>query len=89
MRSAGEGLEGLARAGYLDMSVPGRDRAWERAYAGLREAGDPIGAVRIARTLGRDLRVRRLGTGPWSGGWMEPRPTFGRRRRASKRAGSR
>jgi DNA-binding CsgD family transcriptional regulator len=47
----GDVLEVLARADYLDLRFPDAVAGWERAYAAHRAAGDPIGAIRVARTL--------------------------------------
>ena len=45
-------LEVLARADYLDLDFHGAIDRWERAYAAYRAAGDQLGAIRAARTLG-------------------------------------
>ena len=47
-----ETIEGLAQAAYLELDYPTAIEGWERAYAGYREVGDDVGAVRAARTLG-------------------------------------
>jgi tetratricopeptide (TPR) repeat protein len=47
----GDVLEGLARTSYLELDFPEAIAGWERAYAAHRNAGDPVGAVRVARTL--------------------------------------
>ena len=44
-------VEGLARAAYLDLQFFDAIELWESAYAGYREASDPAGAIRVARTL--------------------------------------
>ncbi len=44
-------IEGLARASYIEMNFPDAIEQWERAYAAHREAGDHVGAVRVARTV--------------------------------------
>ncbi|MEY2583061.1 MAG: hypothetical protein QOE09_2910 [Ilumatobacteraceae bacterium] len=44
-------IEGLARAAYLEMNFAEAIAGWERAYAAHREAGDHVGAVRVARTV--------------------------------------
>jgi DNA-binding NarL/FixJ family response regulator len=49
---AGDALEGLARAAYIELDFPAAIELWERAYAAHRQGGDPLGAVRVARTLG-------------------------------------
>jgi len=48
---AGDGLEGLARAAYIDLDFPAAIELWEQAYAAHRRSGDDVGAVRVARTL--------------------------------------
>ncbi len=45
-------MEGLARAFYLELDHPAAIDRWERAYALHRDAGDRLGAVRVARMLG-------------------------------------
>ena len=50
--TSGDALEALARAAYLDLEFPQTIRHWEAAYAAHREAGTPVGAVRVARMLG-------------------------------------
>ena len=48
---SGTGLEGAARAAYLDRDyAPAIDR-WASAYEAYRREGDGVGAIRIARTL--------------------------------------
>jgi DNA-binding NarL/FixJ family response regulator len=49
--ASGDVLEGLARACYLEREFPQAIEDWERAYAAHRDAGDGVGAVRVARTL--------------------------------------
>jgi hypothetical protein len=49
--ASGDVLEGLARASYLERDFSHAVEAWERAYAGYRDSGDGVGAVRVARTL--------------------------------------
>jgi tetratricopeptide (TPR) repeat protein len=49
--ASGDVIEGLARACYLERDFPGAIEAWERAYAVYRDAGDHVGAVRVARTV--------------------------------------
>jgi DNA-binding NarL/FixJ family response regulator len=48
---SGDVIEGLARAAYLELEFRPAIDAWERAYAAHRDAGDQLGAVRVARTL--------------------------------------
>jgi DNA-binding NarL/FixJ family response regulator len=47
----GDVIEGLARTSYIEMKFTGAIDLWERAYAAHREAGDHVGAVRVARTI--------------------------------------
>ena len=49
--TTGEVIEGLARAAYLELDFARAIEDWERAYAAYREAGDPVGAVRVARQV--------------------------------------
>jgi DNA-binding CsgD family transcriptional regulator len=49
---SGAVLEVLARADYLDLDFSSAINRWERAYAAYRAAGDQLGAIRAARTLG-------------------------------------
>jgi hypothetical protein len=44
-------VEGLGRAAYLDLEFALAIELWERAYGEYREAGDNLGAGRMARTL--------------------------------------
>ena len=48
----GDATEGLARAAYIRLDFPAAIELWEQAYAAHRAAGDAVGAVRVARTLG-------------------------------------
>ena len=48
---SGDVIEGLARASYIEMNFSDAIDGWERAYAAHREAGDHVGAVRVARTV--------------------------------------
>jgi DNA-binding NarL/FixJ family response regulator len=48
---SGEVVEGLARAAYLELDFARAIEDWERAYAAYRDAGDQVGAIRVARTL--------------------------------------
>lgn len=61
--------ECLARAAYLDLDFPAALAAWERAYAGYRTAGDDLGAVRVARTLG-GMYLTVVGDLAVAGGWL-------------------
>jgi hypothetical protein len=47
----GDTVEGLARVAYLELDVPQAIETWQRAYAAHRRDHDPVGAVRVARTL--------------------------------------
>ena len=49
---SGTVVEGLARASYLELDHAAAIEQWERAYALHRDAGDRLGAVRVARMLG-------------------------------------
>jgi hypothetical protein len=44
-------LEADARSLYPSRDFSAAITAWERAYAAYRDAGDTVGAVRMARTL--------------------------------------
>ena len=62
-------LEGLARAAYLEHDYRGAIDAWERAYAGYRDARDDMGAVRVARTLAY-IYGTIVGDGAVMNGWL-------------------
>lgn len=47
----GAGLEGSARAAYLDHDYTSAVELWASAYEAYRREGDGVGAIRIARTL--------------------------------------
>jgi len=64
-----EVLEGLAGVCYLERDFTGAVEAWERAYAAYRERGDPLGAVRTARTLSYMYGMV-LGDGAVMSGWL-------------------
>jgi DNA-binding NarL/FixJ family response regulator len=49
--TAGDVLEILARADYLDLRFTDAIARWERAYAAHRATGDQLGSIRVARTL--------------------------------------
>jgi len=49
--ASGAAIEGLARVAYLELDFEQAIEGWERAYAAHRDAGDQVGAVRVARTL--------------------------------------
>jgi DNA-binding NarL/FixJ family response regulator len=61
-------LEGLAGASYLDTDFEHAVEDWEGAYAAYRDAGDAVGAVRVARTLAYMYGV--LGNGAVMSGWL-------------------
>ena len=67
--AAGDVLEGLARVAYLEREFPEAIETWERAYAAHHDAGDQMGAVRVARTLGY-MYAALLGDWAVSSGWM-------------------
>lgn len=47
----GDTVEDLARVAYLALDFPQAIATWERACAAHRRDHDPVGAVRVARTL--------------------------------------
>ncbi|HEU5004336.1 MAG TPA: LuxR C-terminal-related transcriptional regulator [Actinomycetota bacterium] len=49
---SGETFEGLARTSYLESDFTSAIELWEQAYAAYQDAGERLGAVRVARTLG-------------------------------------
>ncbi len=65
----GDVLEGLARTSYLELDFPEAIAGWEKAYAAHRTAGDPVGAVRVARTLAC-MYGTVVGDGAVMSGWM-------------------
>ncbi|MGH3659467.1 MAG: hypothetical protein ACRDUA_22705, partial [Micromonosporaceae bacterium] len=66
---SGPAWEGMAGASYLELAFPRAVEEWESAYAAYRAAGDLVGAVRAARTLGY-LYGTAIGDGAVSGGWI-------------------
>jgi DNA-binding NarL/FixJ family response regulator len=48
----GAAVEGLAQASYVALDHDVAIEGFERAYAAHRAAGDQVGAIRVARTLG-------------------------------------
>ena len=64
-----EVLEGLAAASYVLFEYERGIEEFERAYAAYREAGDGVGAARVARTLGY---MHGTTSGDWAvaGGWI-------------------
>jgi DNA-binding CsgD family transcriptional regulator/Tfp pilus assembly protein PilF len=67
--TTGEVIEGLARAAYLELDFPRAIEDWERAYAAYREAGDPVGAVRVARQVAY-MYGAVMGDGAVMNGWI-------------------
>ena len=66
---SGDVLEGLARVAYLERAFPEAIETWELAYAAHRDAGDRMGAVRVARTVGY-MYAALLGDWAVAGGWI-------------------
>jgi DNA-binding NarL/FixJ family response regulator len=64
-----DAIEGLARAAYLELDFARAIEDWERAYAAHRSAGDEVGAVRVARTLGY-MYGSVVGDAAVMNGWM-------------------
>lgn len=62
-------LEGLARVAYLELDFPSAIDRWKQAYARFREIGDPLGAVRVARSLA-PMYGMVLGDGAVMSGWL-------------------
>ena len=67
--ASGDVIEGLARASYLELDFAAAIEGWERAYAAYRDAGDQVGAVRVARTLAY-MYGAIVGDGAVMGGWL-------------------
>jgi len=67
--ATGDVIEGLARASYLELDFPAAIAGWERAYSAHRVAGDEVGAVRVARTLGY-MYGAVVGDGAVMSGWL-------------------
>jgi len=67
--ASGDVLELLARADYLELDFDTAISNWERAYATHREAGDRLGAVRVARVLSY-LYYAFVGDFAVSAGWI-------------------
>src|SRR3954451_2431186 len=67
--SAGDAIEGLARASYIALDFSQAIEEWELAYAAHRDQGDPVGAVRVARTLAY-MYLSIVGDGAVMSGWM-------------------
>jgi DNA-binding NarL/FixJ family response regulator len=66
--ASGELLEMWACAAYLELDYPAAADRFERAYAAYRAAGDPVGAVRMARLL-VGLNVSIFGNFAVANGW--------------------
>ncbi len=62
-------LEGLAGAAYLVLDFPRAIEEWERAYAAYRDAGEHVGAIRVARTLAF-MYGAVVGDGAVMNGWL-------------------
>ena len=67
--NSGDAIEGLARASYLELKFSDAIGGWEQAYAAHREAGDHVGAVRVARTVAYMYLVI-VGDRAVSSGWL-------------------
>ena len=72
---SGDVIEGLARASYLDLDYPAALDGWERAYAAHRDAGDHVGAVRVARSLSY-MYLAIVGDRAVSSGWLSRAQTL-------------
>lgn len=64
-----QAMEGLARVRYLELDFSRAVESWEEAYAAYREAGDGVGAVRVARTLG-GMYLTVVGNTAVANGWL-------------------
>jgi DNA-binding CsgD family transcriptional regulator/Tfp pilus assembly protein PilF len=60
----------LGSVAYLDDRFADARRAWERAFAGLRQAGDLCGAARVAIDLA-ELHADGLGNAAAGNGWVQ------------------
>lgn len=78
--------EGLARVSYLELDFPQAIETWERAYAGHRDAGDDVSAVRVARSLGYVYGTV-VGDGAVCAGWLARAVTLLNAARDSPEAG--
>jgi DNA-binding CsgD family transcriptional regulator len=67
--AAGDVIEGLARASYLELDFGPAIEGWEHAYAAHRRSHDRLGAVRVARTLAY-MYGSIVGDGAVMGGWL-------------------
>ncbi|HWM19812.1 MAG TPA: LuxR C-terminal-related transcriptional regulator [Ilumatobacteraceae bacterium] len=73
--ASGDVTEGLARVAYLELDYPAAIDAWERAYAAHRDAGDSVGAVRVARSLAY-MYLAIEGDRAVSSGWLSRAQTL-------------
>jgi len=72
---SGDVLEGLARTAYLEMRFAEAIRDWEAAYAAHRDAGDHVGAVRVARTVAY-MYLAVVGDWAVGSGWLRRAQTL-------------
>ena len=73
--SNGDVIESLARASYLELDYLTAIDGWERAYAAHRDAGDHVGAVRVARSLSY-MYMAIVGDRAISSGWLSRAQTL-------------
>ena len=73
--ATGDVIEGLARASYLELDYLTAIDGWERAYAAHRDAGDHVGAVRVARSLSY-MYMAIVGDRAVSSGWLSRAQTL-------------
>ena len=66
---SGAAIEGLARAAYLELDFTQAIEVSEHAYSVFRDAGDHVGAVRVARSLAY-LYGSIVGDGAVMAGWL-------------------
>ena len=74
-RNAGDVLEVLAQAAYLDLDFRRAAEYWHAAYAAHRAAADCVGAVRVARTLA-PIHLMILGEPSTGRGWLSRAQTL-------------
>ena len=67
--ASGAVLEGLARTSYLELDFAGASRGGSAPTPPIGEAGDHVGAVRVARTLAY-MHLMILGDGAVGRGWL-------------------
>jgi DNA-binding CsgD family transcriptional regulator len=72
---SGDAIEGLARASYIELDFTAAIEGWEQAYTAHRDAGDNVGAVRVARTLAY-MYGTVVGDGAVMGGWLSRAQTL-------------